>query len=40
VAARHLIGSNITDWSDQQLCKAYIQLTQAEAAFRTLCELT
>ncbi len=26
--------SNIADWSDQQLWKAYIQLTQAEAAFR------
>ena len=26
--------SNIGDWSDQQLWKAYIQLTQAEAAFR------
>ena len=26
--------SNISDWSDQQLWKAYIQLTQAEAAFR------
>jgi transposase len=30
----YLLGSNITDWSDQQLWKAYIQLTQAEAAFR------
>jgi transposase len=28
------LRSNITDWSDQQLWKAYIQLTQAEAAFR------
>ncbi|MGH2347688.1 MAG: hypothetical protein ACRDG4_20870 [Chloroflexota bacterium] len=26
--------SDITDWTDQQLWKAYIQLTQAEAAFR------
>ena len=26
--------SNIEDWSDRQLWKAYIQLTQAEAAFR------
>src|SRR5207302_103293 len=31
----YLLRSNITDWSDQQLWKAYIQLTQAEAAFRS-----
>jgi transposase len=31
----YLLRSNIDDWSDQQLWKAYIQLTQAEAAFRT-----
>lgn len=30
----YLLRSNIGDWSDQQLWKAYIQLTQAEAAFR------
>jgi len=30
----YLLRSNITDWSDQQLWKAYTQLTQAEAAFR------
>jgi transposase len=30
----YLLRSNVTDWSDQQLWKAYIQLTQAEAAFR------
>jgi transposase len=30
----YLLRSNITDWSDQQLWKAYIQLTQVEAAFR------
>jgi len=30
----YLLRSNITDWSDRQLWKAYIQLTQAEAAFR------
>jgi len=30
----YLLRSNITDWSDQQLWKACIQLTQAEAAFR------
>src|SRR5208337_2831499 len=28
------LNTKITDWSDQQLWKAYIQLTQAEAAFR------
>jgi hypothetical protein len=28
------LRSNITDWSDEQLWRAYIQLTQAEAAFR------
>jgi transposase len=30
----YLLRSNIEDWDDQQLWKAYIQLTQAEAAFR------
>ena len=30
----YLLRSNITDWSEEQLWKAYIQLTQAEAAFR------
>ncbi len=30
----YLLRSNIGDWNDQQLWKAYIQLTQAEAAFR------
>ena len=30
----YLLRSNICDWSDRQLWKAYIQLTQAEAAFR------
>ena len=30
----YLLRSNIADWSEQQLWKAYIQLTQAEAAFR------
>jgi transposase len=30
----YLLRSNIEDWSEQQLWKAYIQLTQAEAAFR------
>jgi transposase len=30
----YLLRSNIEDWSDQKLWKAYIQLTQAEAAFR------
>jgi hypothetical protein len=30
----YLLRSNICDWSDQELRKANIQLTQAEAAFR------
>jgi transposase len=30
----YLLRSNISDWSDRQLWKASIQLTQAEAAFR------
>jgi transposase len=30
----YLLRSNIGDWSDHDLWKAYIQLTQAEAAFR------
>jgi len=30
----YLLRSNILDWSHEQLWKAYIQLTQAEAAFR------
>ncbi len=30
----YLLRSNVNDWSDRQLWKAYIQLTQAEAAFR------
>src|SRR6201982_285937 len=30
----YLLRSNIDNWSDRQLWKAYIQLTQAEAAFR------
>jgi transposase len=30
----YLLRSNVTDWSDEKLWKAYIQLTQAEAAFR------
>jgi len=29
-----ILPSNITDWSAQELWNAYIQLTQAEAAFR------
>lgn len=31
----YVLRSNVTAWSDQKLWKAYIQLTQAEAAFRT-----
>lgn len=30
----YLLRSNVNDWSDEKLWKAYIQLTQAEAAFR------
>ncbi|MGH7103445.1 MAG: IS1634 family transposase [Acetobacteraceae bacterium] len=30
----YLLRSNIDDWSDRELWKAYIQLTQAQAAFR------
>jgi transposase len=30
----YVLRTNIADWSDEQLWKAYIQLTQAEAAFR------
>jgi transposase len=30
----YLLRSNIADWDEQKLWKAYIQLTQAEAAFR------
>ena len=29
-----LLRTNITDWSPQELWQAYIQLTEAEAAFR------
>jgi transposase len=30
----YVLRTNIEDWNDEQLWKAYIQLTQAEAAFR------
>jgi len=30
----YVLRSNVTEWSDEKLWKAYIQLTQAEAAFR------
>ncbi|MPZ30706.1 MAG: IS1634 family transposase [Rhodospirillales bacterium] len=30
----YVLRTNIVDWSDEQLWRAYIQLTQAEAAFR------
>ena len=30
----YLLRSNLTDWTDEDLWKAYIQLTEAEAAFR------
>ena len=33
-AGCYLLRSNVCDWSDEELWKAYIQLTEAEAAFR------
>jgi transposase len=30
----YLLRSNVTDWTDEELWKAYIQLTEAEGAFR------
>jgi transposase len=30
----YILRSNITDWTDEELWKTYIQLTEAEAAFR------
>ena len=33
-AGCYLLRSDVTDWSDADLWQAYIQLTQAEAAFR------
>jgi transposase len=30
----YLLRSNVKDWTDEELWKAYIQLTEAEAAFR------
>lgn len=33
-AGCYLLRSNVDDWSDEELWKAYIQLTEAEAAFR------
>ena len=30
----YILRSNVTDWSGQDLWQAYIQLTEAEAAFR------
>ena len=30
----YLLRTNVADWSDEELWKAYIQLTEAEAAFR------
>ena len=29
-----MLRTNVTDWSDEELWKTYIQLTEAEAAFR------
>ena len=33
-AGCYLLRTNVMDWSDEELWKAYIQLTEAEAAFR------
>ncbi|HEY0983652.1 IS1634 family transposase, partial [Schlesneria sp.] len=33
-AGCYLLRTNVSDWSDEDLWKAYIQLTEAEAAFR------
>lgn len=33
-AGCYLLRSNVTDWTDEELWNAYIQLTEAEAAFR------
>jgi transposase len=30
----YLLRTNVTNWTDEELWKAYIQLTEAEAAFR------
>ena len=32
--AEYLLRTNVADWSDAELWKAYIQLTEAESAFR------
>ncbi|MCA9081761.1 MAG: hypothetical protein KDA58_14460 [Planctomycetaceae bacterium] len=32
-AGCYLLRTNVTDWTDEELWKAYIQLTEAEAAF-------
>jgi transposase len=34
IAGCYLLRTNVADWSDEDLWKAYIQLTEAEAAFR------
>jgi hypothetical protein len=33
-AGCYLLRTNVTDWTDEELWKAYLQLTEAEAAFR------
>ena len=33
-AGCYLLRTNVADWSDEELWKAYIQITEAEAAFR------
>ena len=30
----YLLRSNVTDWTPEELWRAYVQLTEAEAAFR------
>lgn len=32
----YLLRTNVMDWTDEELWKAYIQLTEAEDAFRIL----
>ena len=33
-AGCYLLRTNVRDWTDEELWKTYIQLTEAEAAFR------
>jgi transposase len=34
IRGMYLLRSNVTDWSGEELWRAYIQLTEAEEAFR------